>query len=82
MIAVHGRYRGTATRRREGAAHLNQIAEIKAALGDFPVLANGNVITTNDVSANLEATGADGIMSAEGILDNPALFLPAATGQS
>ena len=59
---------------------MDQIAEVKAALGDFPILSNGNVITTDDVTSNLAATGADGIMSAEGILDNPALFLPAATG--
>ena len=39
------------------------------------IVTNGNTITYDDVVANLESTKADGIMSAEGILDNPALFL-------
>jgi len=43
---------------------------------DFPILSNGNVKTYDDVLCNMERTGADGIMSAEGILDNPALYLP------
>ena len=38
-------------------------------------MANGNVITYFDVVENRKITGADGIMSAEGILDDPALFL-------
>ena len=56
---------------------LDQIVEVKKALGpDFPIIANGNVITYDDVVNNMEISSADGIMSAEGILDNPALFLP------
>ena len=43
LIAVHARYRGSATRRRDGPAHLEQVATIKRALGSFPVLAHGNV---------------------------------------
>lgn len=73
LLAVHARYRGTATRRRDGAADLNQVREIKQRLS-IPVLSNGNTATCQDVIQNLELTGADGIMSAEGLLDNPALF--------
>ena len=43
---------------------------------NFPIISNGNVITYDDVVSNKMVTGADGIMSAEGILDNPALYLP------
>ena len=43
---------------------------------DFPIISNGNVITYDDVVSNQQFTGADGIMSAEGILNNPALYLP------
>ena len=75
LIAVHARYRGTATRRRDGPAHLDQVKLIKKAMGNFPIIANGNVQCPADVASNLEATDADGIMSAEGYLDNPALML-------
>lgn len=43
---------------------------------DFPcpVLSNGNVRTADDVLENQHRTGAAGIMSAEGLLDDPTLF--------
>ena len=40
------------------------------------IVTNGNTITYDDVAKNLQCTMADGIMSAEGLLDNPALYLP------
>lgn len=61
---------------RDGPAMLDQVASIKRSMPDFPIIANGNVITYKDVVANRKLTGADGIMSAEGMLDNPALYLP------
>lgn len=78
-IAIHARYRATWERKgpgaRDGPALLDQVAEIKKLLR-IPVIANGNVISFEDVEKNLQFTRADAIMSAEGILDNPALFLP------
>ncbi|GAB5370448.1 hypothetical protein AAMO2058_001493800 [Amorphochlora amoebiformis] len=73
LIAVHARYRGTATRRRHGPAYLDQVAEIKKHL-KIPVISNGNVRCWKDVEANFKQTNADGIMSAEGLLDSPDLF--------
>jgi len=41
---------------------------VKRALPHVTIVANGNVVTAHDVQANLAVTGADGIMSAEGLL--------------
>jgi tRNA-dihydrouridine synthase 1 len=60
---------------RDGAAHLDQIKTIKSALPHITIIANGNVCTYEDCLENLVLTNADGIMSAEGLLDDPALFI-------
>lgn len=83
-IAIHGRQRAKWERAgpgaRDGPADLHHVAAIRRALSvshrHVKVLANGNTVTWQDVRANLSLTGAHGVMSAEGILDNPALFLP------
>lgn len=88
LICIHARYRVNLVGRtgpgaRDGPAHLDQVVEIRQALKDHvckytgqrvAIIANGNVITWNDVVENLKFTQADGIMSAEGILDDPSLF--------
>lgn len=73
LVAVHGRKRGSAKRRRHGPADLKAIARIKQALR-IPVLTNGNVRRASDVWRNQRATLADGVMVAEAVLDNPSLF--------
>lgn len=87
LIAVHGRFRATFHRKgpgaRDGPALLDQIQQLKqefssadSPFADRLMITNGNTITYDDVVKNLDSTQADGIMSAEGILDNPALYLP------
>ncbi|KAL7541722.1 hypothetical protein ACHAXR_011148 [Thalassiosira sp. AJA248-18] len=80
LIAIHARYRASWERTgpgaRDGPALLDQVSLVKKSMGNFPIISNGNVITYEDVVSNKALTGADGIMSAEGILNNPALYLP------
>ncbi|KDN52214.1 FMN-linked oxidoreductase [Tilletiaria anomala UBC 951] len=79
MITLHARHASTA-RRRYGAARLEVVAEIvkriqEAGLADSVVIiSNGNVRSLEDVRRNLAATGADGAMVGEHLLENPALF--------
>jgi len=81
LVAIHARYRASFERSgpsaRDGAAMLDQVKTIKEKFPSFPIISNGNIITFSDCTANLELTRADGVMSAEGILNNPALFVDA-----
>ncbi|MDC0525795.1 tRNA-dihydrouridine synthase family protein [bacterium] len=84
LIAVHARHRVSLVGRsgpvaRDGPALLDEVAAVCTRVKGVRIVANGNVITWDDVCANLQTTGAHGIMSAEGLLDDPALFLPSIT---
>ncbi|RSM13734.1 hypothetical protein CEP52_001818 [Fusarium oligoseptatum] len=74
ILTVHGR-------RREQKGHLTGLAEwkmIKFLRDSLPketvIFANGNILQEGDIERCLEATGADGVMSAEGNLSDPAIF--------
>ena len=83
LITIHGRFRATWERdgkgARDGPAKLDWIKAVsERCRGDNRlIVSNGNVVDFSDVENNLASTKTDGIMSAEGILDNPALFFPA-----
>ena len=72
VVAVHGRTREQKGKA-QGSADWEAIRAVKASVS-VPVLANGGVFSLQDAHACLAATGADGVMSAEGLLSNPALF--------
>ncbi|KAH0423336.1 dihydrouridine synthase [Colletotrichum camelliae] len=74
IVTVHGR-------RREQKGHLTGLADwgiirwLREQLPAETVLfANGNILQHADLARAVEATGADGIMSAEGNLSDPAIF--------
>ncbi|KAK0389239.1 hypothetical protein NLU13_2814 [Sarocladium strictum] len=82
ILTVHGR-------RREQKGHLTGIADwemIKFLRESLPpetvLFANGNILQHGDVQSLIDATGADGVMSAEGNLSDPGIFAtPPAPGQ-
>lgn len=72
LLTVHGRTREQKGHQ-QGLANLDIIRRIKEELS-IPVIANGNIREFSDVQKSLDATTADGVMSAETILCNPALY--------
>lgn len=74
MLTIHGRGReekGSLV----GDVDWDMIKKLKQHFGDrVPIIANGGIETIDDVHRCLEHTGAEGVMSSEAILENPALF--------
>ncbi|KAK1439011.1 hypothetical protein QVD17_04826 [Tagetes erecta] len=77
LLAVHGRTRDEKDGKKI-RANWDAIRAVKNAL-KIPVLANGNIRHMDDVKNCLEQTGADGVLSAESLLENPALFARSGT---
>ncbi|KAH9461459.1 hypothetical protein Pst134EA_017763 [Puccinia striiformis f. sp. tritici] len=79
MITVHGRAR------RQASSHPVNLEGIKFAReealsshsngnGEIPVVANGDIFSLEDANKTREFCGVNGVMSARGLQENPALF--------
>jgi tRNA-dihydrouridine synthase 1 len=76
IITVHGRRREQKGHN-TGLADWDMIRYLRESLPkDTVIFANGNILQHEDIAACLEATGADGVMSAEGNLYDPTIFAP------
>ncbi|XP_026194539.1 tRNA-dihydrouridine(16/17) synthase [NAD(P)(+)] [Cyclospora cayetanensis] len=71
-LTLHGRTKDEKGRD-TGEADWGIIRRVKSRL-EIPVIANGGVETHEDAVRCLQVTGADAVMAAEAILDNPSLF--------
>jgi tRNA-dihydrouridine synthase len=78
-ITIHGRTRGSPKFRRAGPADLRLVKEIATAIFNekrIPLVSNGNVRCCHEGALALQSTSpCIGIMSAEGALRDPAIFL-------
>lgn len=67
MITVHGRTRNQFYK---GMANWQAIAAVKAAV-DIPVVANGDLISTDDLATMTSQTGCDALMAGRGAYGRP-----------
>lgn len=72
MITLHGRT-AEASKLFTGPVNWDIIRKVKQSVS-VPLIANGGISCKADVERCLDLTGADGVMSSEGLLENPKLF--------
>lgn len=73
LLVVHGRHR-TNMKQFLTVTDWDIIRDIKAAIPEVPIVANGSIAALEDVEACLAYTKVDGVMSSEAVLENPGFF--------
>jgi hypothetical protein len=71
LVSVHGR---TRAQQYTGRADRSIIRRVVETVPEVPVLANGDIVTPNDVFEMLAETGAAGVMIGRGAMGNPWIF--------
>lgn len=69
FLSVHGR----TPKQRKDPVNYEAIKIIKDSVG-IPVVANGDIKSEADVRNVVDITGVDGVMAAQGLLNNPAMY--------
>lgn len=70
LVSIHGRSK---TAVYSGECNFKEIEKAKNAV-KIPVIANGGVFSAADADEIIEKTGADGVMLARGVLENPLII--------
>jgi tRNA-dihydrouridine synthase 4 len=70
FITIHGRIRSTPSSKPVDLDAIKLLAEHTTV----PTISNGDVYNLSHANSHVQKTGVDGVMSARGILQNPALF--------
>jgi len=72
LLTVHGR---TKEEKKQGIAEADWsiIKKVKMAV-TIPVIANGGISSFSDIDLCLQATGCDGVMTSEALLENPGML--------
>ncbi|OKL54072.1 tRNA dihydrouridine synthase DusB [Bowdeniella nasicola] len=73
-IAAVGLHARTAAQHYSGTARWVEIARLKEAMGDYPVLGNGDIWSAEDALVMVEQTGCDGVVIGRGCQGRPWLF--------
>jgi len=87
LITVHGRtLKENKTKTREcdwdAIAYAVQISREYSGIIDYPLIANGGIEFPSDVRKLLDHTDASAVMSSEGLLENPGIFMEGAVDDS
>jgi tRNA-dihydrouridine synthase 1 len=81
MLTIHGRTREEKGHQ-VGPADWETIRRLRERFIGVPIIANGGIETSEDITSCLETTGCAAVMSSEGVLEDPQIFAARASNSS